>query len=188
MVNAGAPGVESGGTALGPVETCHVVPSAEDQEPEANPFVAASLAVAELTVAAPQIMIEPHPSDNKWNVLAVGMPIWAGFDDAESLHASASHNQVSVTMEATRAGVLFDWGDGETSFCTTGGRRPGGIHPLKESPHCGHKYLKAGEYTITATAKWDVAWEALGSTGTIGLSASSSIDVPVREFAAVVVG
>lgn len=176
-----------------PVEVCHAPllnqadqPNATDGQPT-DPAILASRAVAELTVPDPIIVLDPHPTDNQWGVLAVGLPIWIGTEDPEPLSTTTSEQGITINMTATRGSILFDWGDGTTDICETMLLRPANIHPLEPSPSCGHTYLTRGDYTITATASWAITWQALDQSGTQPLSSQSTLEVPIREFEAVVV-
>ncbi len=145
-------------------------------------------AAASLGVPAPVIGLSPEPSGNRWGALGVGLPIWAWVDDPGSLSASASQDGIDISLSASRGSVVFDWGDGTSSTCTQMVERPVGVDPLMQSPVCGHAYLKAGDYTITATSSWDVLWQALGQQGRVGLSSSATYQMPIREFVTVVIG
>ncbi|MGI5950251.1 MAG: hypothetical protein ACOX61_00160 [Brooklawnia sp.] len=132
--------------------------------------------------------MSPMPSDNKWNALAVGLPLWFWWDHPDQVGTSVNQDDIQITMTAELTSVDFDFGDDQTRNCRTGSSRPAGYHPLVESSTCGHKYLKKGQYTITATGNWAVTWNALGHSGTIPLTSTATLDAPVSEFVAVVVG
>lgn len=149
---------------------------------------AASSAVARLSVPSPQINISPQPSDNKWNVLAVGLPLWVWATDQAPVTTSVSEQGIDISMTATRGTVRFDWGDGTSSTCELMRPRPQGMDPLTPSPDCGHTYLKKGDYVVTATAAWAVNWQALGQSGTLPLTSTNTMSIPIREFSSVVVG
>lgn len=145
-------------------------------------------AAASLGVPVPVIRLSPEPSGNRWGALGVGLPIWAWLDDPGSLSASASQDGIDISLSASRGSVTFDWGDGTSSTCTQMVQRPVGVDPLMASPVCGHAYVRAGDYTITATSSWDVSWQALGQQGEVGLSSSATYQMPIREFVTVVIG
>ncbi|MGB3955996.1 MAG: hypothetical protein WBL05_12060 [Brooklawnia sp.] len=174
----------------GTVQVCHdaTTPDLPDSPAATDPALLAAQAVAQLTVPAPQISISPHPSDNKWNQLAVGLPIWAWTEDPGPITTSISQQGIDIQLQANRGSVTFDWGDGTTSVCHLMRPRPATMDPLTPSPDCGHTYLRKGDYTITATAGWAVNWQALGQTGALPLNSTATIQVPIREFRAVVVG
>ena len=164
------------------------MPDLPDGPVATDPAALAAQAVAQLSVPAPEISISPHPSDNKWNLLAVGLPIWVWAEDPGPITTSVSEQGIDIQMQANRGSVTFDWGDGTHSVCNLMRPRPATMDPLTPSPDCGHTYLKKGDYTITATAGWAVSWQTLGQTGALPVNSTSTIEVPIREFSAVVVG
>ncbi|WIY83178.1 hypothetical protein [Propionimicrobium sp. PCR01-08-3] len=146
-------------------------------------------AVASLGVPAPRVRLSPEPQDNEWGALGVGLPIWGWVDDPGSLTQSASAEGIDISLTASRGTVRFDWGDGTVSECTQMSERPAGVDPLTPSPTCGHTYLKRGDYTITVTAEWSVAWSALGQQGEVPLVSNTvTYEMPIREFVTVVIG
>ena len=153
-----------------------------------DPGVLAAQAVARLSVPAPAIMISPHPSDNQWQVSAVGLPLWVWADDPGPVTSTVTEQGINIVMQANRGSVQFDWGDATSSVCNQMRPRPANLDPLTPSPDCGHTYLRRGDYTITATAGWAVTWQALGQSGTLPLSSSATSAIPVREFQSLVVG
>ena len=182
------------GLAGGPsrVQVCYDVavplPAPDGTLVAVDPGVLAAQAVARLSVPAPAIMISPHPSDNQWGVSAVGLPLWVWADDPGPLTATVTEQGIDIAMHASRGSVQFDWGDGTSSVCNQMRPRPTNLDPLTPSPDCGHTYLRHGDYTITATAGWAVTWQALGQSGTLPLSSSTTSAIPVREFQSLVVG
>lgn len=169
-------------------ELCFPVYITEEDTPDVDPTPFAARAVAKLTIPEPGVMVDPQPSDNKWNALAVGLPLWFYTDKPAPIHTSVTEDGIQITMTAHRKSIQLDFGDGNTTSCTTGTPRPAGYHPLTPSSTCGHAYMQKGDYTLTATANWEVTWQALGKTGTIPLSTTQTMQLPVSEFAAVVVG
>ena len=182
------------GLAGGPsrVQVCYDVavplPAPDGTLVAADPAVLAAQAVARLSVPAPSITISPHPSDNQWQVSAVGLPLWVWADDPGPVTSTVTEQGINIVMQASRGTVTFDWGDGTSSVCNQMRPRPANIDPLTPSPDCGHTYLRRGDYTITATAGWAVTWQALGQSGTLPLSSSATSAIPVREFQSLVVG
>lgn len=176
------------------VEVCHnmISPAAPGQEQPASaavdPIVVASRAAAQLTVPDPVFVLDPQPSVNKWNALAVGLPIWIVAENPAPVSTAVSEQGIDIAMTAVRGEVRFDWGDGTNSVCTQMRPRPANSPPLQQSPDCGHTYLKRGDYTITASAAWAVNWQAAGQTGGLPLISTAAVQVPIREFETVVVG
>ena len=179
------------GTAGVPVEVCYDVAVPQDAPAAGvvvDPAVLAASAVARLSVPQPAITLSPQPSDNQWGALAVGLPIWAWASDQGPVATAVTEQGIDIQMTATRGSVRFDWGDGTSTVCTVMRPRPEAMNPLTPSPDCGHTYLLRDDYTITATAGWAVSWQALGQSGTLPLTSSSTVSVPIREFLSVVVG
>ena len=182
------------GLAGGPsrVQVCYDVamplPAPDGTPAAADPAVLAAQAVARLSVPAPAVTISPHPSDNQWQVSAVGLPLWVWADDPGPVTSTVTEQGINIVMQASRGTVTFDWGDGTSSVCNQMRPRPTNIDPLTPSPDCGHTYLRRGDYTITATAGWAVTWQALGQSGTLPLSTRATSAIPVREFQSLVVG
>ena len=182
------------GLAGGPsrVQVCYDVavplPAPDGTLVAVDPGVLAAQAVARLSVPAPAIMISPHPSDNQWQVSAVGLPLWVWADDPGPVTSTVTEQGINIVMQANRGSVQFDWGDATSSVCNQMRPRPANLDPLTPSPDCGHTYLRRGDYTITATAGWAVTWQALGQSGTLPLSTRATSAIPVREFQSLVVG
>ena len=182
------------GLAGGPsrVQVCYDVavplPAPDGTPAAADPAVLAAQAVARLSVPAPAVTISPHPSDNQWQVSAVGLPLWVWADDPGPVTSTVTEQGINIVMQASRGTVTFDWGDGTSSVCNQMRPRPTNLDPLTPSPDCGHTYLRRGDYTITATAGWAVTWQALGQSGTLPLSTRATSAIPVREFQSLVVG
>jgi hypothetical protein len=141
-----------------------------------------------LAVPAPELVLGPEPTVNKWGVLAVGLPIWLWAKDPGAIDASVSEDGIDIALNASMGDVTVDWGDGMTSVCESMTPRPAGGEPMVHSPDCGHVYLHKGDYTITASASWQVTWAALDHSGEFTLAASGAREVPIREFVAVVTG
>lgn len=145
-------------------------------------------ASASLQVPAPVLVVGPDPAANKWGTLAVGLPVWIWADDTGPVATTVSQDGIDIAMTASRGAVTVDWGDGTTTVCNTMTPRPAGIDPLASSPDCGHTYLHKGDYVVSASAAWNVSWQAAGTSGTLGLSSTGQYPLAIREFSSVVVG
>ncbi len=145
-------------------------------------------ASASLQVPTPVLVVGPDPAANHWGVLAVGLPVWVWADDTGPVSTTVVQDGIQIDMTATRGAISIDWGDGATSICDSMTPRPETIDPLTPSPDCGHSYLVKGDYVIRASASWNVSWQAVGSSGTLGLSSVGEYPLAIREFSAVVVG
>ena len=156
--------------------------------PPVDPAVLAREAAATLRLPTQTVRIGPEPSLNRWNMMAVGYPIWLWREGASTTSETVSLAGVTLDMTARHQSTTFDMGDGTKETCTAStpwvaGARP----PGTPSPNCGHVYTKPGNYTITATHHWQLSWTALGQSGALPMSNTSSADLVVGELASVVV-
>lgn len=156
--------------------------------PPVDPAVLAREAAATLRLPTQTVRIGPEPSLNQWNMMAVGYPIWLWREGASTTSETVSLAGVTLDMTARHQSTTFDMGDGTKETCTAStpwvaGARP----PGTPSPNCGHVYTKPGNYTITATHHWQLSWTALGQSGALPMSNTSSTDLVVGELASVVV-
>ncbi|MDN5762675.1 MAG: hypothetical protein L0H41_10210 [Microlunatus sp.] len=153
-----------------------------------TPYQAALMAAAYLPLQPGQPTVGPPPSINKWKTAAVGYPLWIWADgDLDPAPVSRSVSGLSVTLDADLAKIVYDMGDGTIITCGTGTPwRKGNVPAGTPSPDCGHTYTKPslpeGDYTITATTQWAVAWTAGGQSGTIPFTQTSSTTLPVGEI------
>jgi hypothetical protein len=125
---------------------------------------------------------------NKWNMAAVGYPLWLwGEGVTHPDPVSDSVGGLFVSLDAKVAKIEFRMGDGTTVTCQGTGERWGTwVDPGAKSPSCGHVYTKPslpeGDYTVTATTTWSVAWNVTGQTGVIPFVQSASTTLPVGEL------
>lgn len=153
------------------------------------PVVLARQAAATLDLPRQAVRIGPDPSLNRWDMLAVGYPLWLWREGGDTITESVSLGGASLTMTAGYRSTTYDMGDGTTVTCTTTTPWVAGAQPPgTPSPTCGHTYRRPGDYTVTATHTWDLNWSAMGETGTFPLTNVSSAPVEVGELASLVVG
>lgn len=169
-------------------------PDPEDPDPETvtyitiTPYQAALMAAAYLPLEPGQPEVGPPPTINKWKTAAVGYPLWIWAEgNLDPAPVSRSVSGLSVSLDANLARVVYDMGDGTTITCGPGTPwRRGAVPAGTPSPDCGHTYsepsLPTGDYTITATTHWSVAWTAGGQSGTIPFTQTSSTTLPVGEI------
>ena len=147
--------------------------------------------VSRLEVPVPTPSVGPDPSVNEWNMAVVGYPLWLWTDTPASMDSSVSGYGITITMDAHRVSTSFDMGDGNKVTCARMTAYPRSVKPATPSPTCGYAYswpsLPKGNYTVTATSRWEVDWSAVGFSGTLPLIASASRELPVGELHAVVV-
>ena len=152
-----------------------------------DPQVIVQQAVARLTLPTVDPLVEPDPHNNKWGMLAVGLPVWLRIDQPETVSVDTTQDGIAISMTARRGRTIFVMGDGTTLTCHSGTPRPRQAPPQQRSPDCGHVYLKAGTYTITATTSWSVSWSTLGLTGVLDLRRSGSYALRVGELESVLI-
>ena len=156
------------------------------------PRQVAYIAFARLKLTAPTPGIGPSPSVNKWDMAAVGYPLWLwGEGRMDPGPVSDSVGGLFVSLDAKVSKIEFTMGDGTTVTCPGAGKRWGSwVTPGAKSPSCGHVYTKPslpkGDYTVTATTTWSVSWNVTGQTGVIPFVQSASTTLPVGELQALV--
>lgn len=156
--------------------------------PALSPQEVAYIASARLRLTPPKPMVGPPPEINKWNMAAVGYPLWLWAEGTlDPAPVSDSVLDIGVSLDAHLVKVVFDMGDGHKVSCTDVSRKwTRGVKPGAKSPSCGYAYqrpsLPHGSYTITADAVWAVDWNINGTTGTLPFYQSASTELPVGEL------
>lgn len=146
--------------------------------------------IVRLQLPKPTPQFGPDPSDNEWNMIAVGYPLWLWTEGPRTVTATESAYGYTFTLRARYRSTTFGMGDGKTVRCTDTTAYRRAIRPGTASPTCGHTYLTAardGTYTVTATTHWDVDWSVAGFSGTLPGTHSASRRLPVGELQAIVV-
>lgn len=143
-------------------------------------------AVANLQLPAPEPHLGPEPDVNEWKMLAVGLPVWIWTNTPAQIDASTTQQGIPITLTAHLVRTEISLGDGTTLSCKTATPRPAYAEPMAESPDCGHTWLTAGTYHVTATNIWAVEWAALGQAGLVTMERSASRTVEVGQLASVV--
>lgn len=163
--------------------------------PPPDPEVLAQRAIASIGFRGIEMGTGPETLEfNPDSLGAVGLPVWL-WADSTSPHttgpvsASASERGFTVSVRATMTDIVWDLGDGgQTITCGIGVR----FDPRMMNPDtpvaCGRQqgYQKQGEYTITATSRWQVEWNGIGESGVIPIEATSSGTVRIGEIQVVV--
>ncbi len=146
------------------------------------------MAFARLRLVAPKPSIGPAPSSNKWDMAAVGYPLWLwGEGNSHPAPVSDSIGGLFVSLDAHVSKIVFNMGDGTRVTCQGVGRKWTRSVPAgQKSPSCGHTYSKPslpkGSYTVTATTYWSVDWNVTGVRGVIPFVQSAITTVPVGEL------
>ncbi|MGJ6980675.1 hypothetical protein ACSDQ9_09135 [Aestuariimicrobium soli] len=150
------------------------------------PAVARQAALA-LTVPTPDLTIGPNPANNQWNMIPVNFPIWLQSTTPTHLTTTVTSQGITITLNAVRNHVTITTGDGTTLTCHTLPQRPTYTTDLPTSPNCGHTYRTQGDYTLTATSTWTITWTAVGQTGTITTTNTSTTHLDIGELETVLV-
>ncbi len=187
---AGAPagqGVQGNGDSGGPI----LVP-APAFTPNAgagvSPQVVAQQAAADLRLPVQAVRVGPDPSLNKWDMLAVGYPVWLWREGPVTSRESVSLSGASLVMVATYESTSYDMGDGQVVRCAVSTPWVKGAQPPgTASPTCGYVYEEPGVYTITATHTWGLEWSGMGASGSFPLTNTSSTTLKVGELASVII-
>lgn len=148
----------------------------------------AYIAFARLKLTPPTPMITPSPDRNRWKMAVVGYPLWLSV--AGNTHPPAVNDAVgtaNVSLEARVDHVDFSMGDQHSVSCREVSMRWNpSIEAGKKSPSCGYVYekpsLPKGNYTVTATTYWSVAWATSTENGVIDFVQSDSTQLPVGEL------
>ena len=153
-----------------------------------TPAQAGAIAVARLKLPAVGPGIGPSPDLNRWQMAAVGYPLWLWADGATQVGpVSDSVAGLSVSLRAEVSSLTFRMGDGTVVNCTgTGDKWTEAIEPGAKAPNCGHTYTKPslpkGNYTVAALTNWAVTWTANGQSGVINVPAVQTTEIPVGEL------
>lgn len=126
----------------------------------------------------------------------VGIPIWLWAQNRTTHNwgpytVTATLGGQTVTVTAHVTGVVWVMGDGATIACAGPGTPYQEARGLEPSPDCGHRYTRTskqqpqGYYTVTARSQWDIDWAGGGQSGTIPLTADSSVALQIQELQSV---
>jgi hypothetical protein len=125
----------------------------------------------ELDYPAIEILTSPLPSDNKWNMLAVNLPIWFYHQAPTTLSTTIEKHGYTFTLtgELDYLSIDVDSVTGETIHCESVQKLLYQYQEMTESPVCGYTYRKRVEQaTPTGFAYWDITWTTnTGLTGAI---------------------
>lgn len=156
------------------------------RQPQVDIYTVVSQAVTDVQLPEPTIHLGPEPSQNEWNMLAVGLPVWFWTDGPGQIDNSVTQQGITVQLVATPGPTVISTGDGTTVTCTTSEARPDSADPMDESPSCGHTWTTAGTHEVTATTTWNVAWSVLGQSGVVQMPREATRSVEVGELVSVV--
>jgi hypothetical protein len=149
---------------------------------------AAAIAVARLQLPTIAPGIGPSAELNRWNMAAVGYPLWLWADGPTHVGPiSDSVGGLSVSLDAKVSRLTFRMGDGHSITCPGLGQQwTTTVEPGAKSPSCGYSYTKPslpnGSYTVAAIADWAVTWTSNGQSGVINVPAVDTTELPVGEL------
>lgn len=161
-----------------------------DTVPPPDPESLARRAVAQMQLKP--ITIGIVPNDDPDSVGLVGMPIWLWAENPGSqtigpISQSVSEGGFTVTATAHVDRIRWAMGDGGVKTCNG----PGTPYKLKygitESPTCGYRFDKQGEFTVTARSDWVVNWRGIGESGTFRVYLTQNTQVVIGELNVVTV-
>lgn len=126
----------------------------------------------------------------------VGIPIWLWAQNRTAQNwgpytVTATLGSQTVTVTARVTGVVWVMGDGATVACAGPGTAYDEARGLAASPDCGHSYSltsrqqPGGYYSVVARSQWDVDWVGGGQSGTIPLTAESTVPLEIQELQSV---
>lgn len=159
-------------------------------EPDDNTLrTLAAQAILQTNLPTPTINIEPNPKNNRWNKLAVNLPIWLSLTNPTTHHATVTIDDITITLDAHAKLTRFDMGDGSGIDCThTNTTRPANTDPWKKSPTCGYTYTTTGTYTITATTMWEITWTANNHHGQLATTTTNTTELPITQLTSKIIG
>ena len=149
-------------------------------------------AVATMHLPAADINLTPQPNLVEPNILIHrDNHLWVPPGTLTTRSTSASDSGLTVTLTATPSSITFTSPDGEGTTAVTcdpahlNGPPPnpqakpaacalGWEHPSRDTP--------TGQYTITATVTWTIAWQGPGQSGTLTTNPTSTVQVAVTDY------
>ncbi|WP_253868890.1 hypothetical protein [Promicromonospora umidemergens] len=166
------------------VEAEFWAPDAPEAPPTPDPAELAEQARAQMNLRAIDIGIVPE--DEPGSIGIVGMPQWMwvvdpGRHTMGPITETATAGNFSVTATARVDKIVWNMGDGTTVTCVGSGTPYEDKYDIADSPDCGHRYTRQGEYKVTATSYWILQWQGIGDTGTIEFTLEDSTDIVMGE-------
>jgi hypothetical protein len=152
-----------------------------DGEPVDPRFLAETVTI---TPSAPVLRTSPAAANH-----LVDIEAWFWAETWEGISEPATAGSVTVTVSAEPATLIVDPGDGSGSF-TCDGPQPAynlNLPASAQSSNCTHTYMRAGNYTATATLVYDVSFTSnVGVNGGLGtIEPSSTTALAVAEAQAI---
>ncbi|MEU4361765.1 hypothetical protein [Promicromonospora sp. NPDC023987] len=149
-----------------------------------DPAELAEQARAQMDLRAIDIGIVPE--DKPGSIGIVGMPQWMWVENPGEhtmgpITETATAGNFSVTATARVDKIMWNMGDGTTVTCVGSGTPYEDKYDIADSPDCGHRYTRQGEYNVTAISYWTLQWRGIGDVGTIEFTLEDSTDIVMGE-------
>lgn len=147
-----------------------------------TPRELAERAFAQVTVPQPVLAISPAPEFGTY----VNLGLWLAIEEVPELRSSASEGSVSIELIGECDGMVWDFGNGDTSPCDDfGEQHEEGSQTLDEGP-CGYTYTEqpTGEpYTVTVTTTYSFRFTSSSDSGDLGgLTGEAGFQYQVSEI------
>ncbi|WP_345541384.1 hypothetical protein [Phytohabitans rumicis] len=150
-------------------------------------------ALSQLTIPSP--VIASNPGLDKPQVVYVPVWWWVQPGLWQTVSATASLPEISITAKAEPARITWYAGDGSSTVCRGPGTPwTGSASPMAESD-CGHTYTTTsreslnGKFKLRAVVTWEVTWAGGGYSGTEpAATTADEASIEVTEFLPVITG
>lgn len=157
--------------------------------PIVDPAALAQQLIARLALRPPIARLAP-PSGTEG---LIGLPVWMwserGGDVTGPVSDSMTVGTVTVSLVASISSIVWTMGDGHNVTCAGPGTPYTATAGAEASPDCGYVYQLPskdepdGQYTITATSTWTIAWQGGGQSGQQTLQLTSEpASLAIREL------
>ncbi len=137
-------------------------------------------AVNRLQLPKPDVRVMPDPKNNKWNAIPVGYPIWFYNPRVKPKTQTVTEQGISITITARPGPLEIDTGEKQLKCRSTTKWR---FTPkAKDSPTCGYRYQKKGDYVIKTVQPWFVTWTTGAHTGDLAVTTSQETKLHINEL------
>jgi len=159
--------------------------------PPPDPETVVPAAIDKMNLRAIDIGLTPLNHGEPDSRGIIGFPTWLWVEDpGESttgpITASASSGGTTVTATGELDRIEWDMGDGTVVTCYGPGTPWHESMGKQDSPTCGHRYEKAGVYTVEARSFWEINWTGGGESGTITGDFASTTEVRMVEVQVII--
>lgn len=153
-----------------------------------DPETLARRAVEYMNLSAIRIGSFPWTLDKSPRSMGIiGWNVWLWIDNPSPhtygpITRSATAAGYTVTATGQVTGITWDMGNGDTITCGRGTPHPRYTTHDTRSPDCGYVYTHDGDYTITATTHWTIAWTGIGRSGIIPVELTATGRLTIAEI------